>query len=778
MAKRSLARKTSSDPTHILVFGCQPPTEGDALYKKLLGEYHTYYNALIEIELVRRKAFRAARFKVAPTLEKHEKESEALEKELDALRDELMEGNRKATAATIVVKDGKKVAKKTKCDNPVLKARIADVCSQLKATNAKLKEERATINSQLNPGKQAFKDRVKAECERLGSTGPRTIEKVNEQIATEMLGEKKWPKFFLDSLRVERDNVAAKKLARSNCGLPPGTYLMVEAAITSACKAPTDPEPKERFEGEGRVGVQVHDLTTEQLLSGGNGMIKIDPLPATQWDTRAGRRHAYTKVHIRAGEDKDGKTIWLTFPVLLHRKLPAIGEIKWAWVRATKVGLRTRYELQLTVESPEFHKVPTGTGVLALSLCWRDVGDNNLRVGFGVDDKGRVIDGESDPEAVRDDQYNPKFMLGGWLRKSIDTMPHVLRNNGDKCFDEARNTLSGWFKTHAIPPWMLALEYPSVKDLSQWKNHAKLAVLTNKWVAKVFPKHDVLDALWQDWKRDRFALRQEAFKAWLASRGKKLKDLSAKKQASLYDEWYGNVEEYQKASAAFDLFASAAETIAWLKGHGVTNTTQQMVVYLEWWRRKNRHLYQWECDLRNKALGHRKDLYRRWAAELGRTYEKVILRKVDYRKVARKAKPEEEDPRVTAQRRTRSTAAPSEFRAALVSALGEDRVEWIVTDSLCPDCGKPLFDAPEGKETCSCKSGMSPEEREARTLLSQYAATYGVPVKRTAEDAEGRLTVCPPLREPRCFGALGGRSIPNQIQSLDPDFGLGTTLAT
>ena len=62
---------------------------------------------------------------------------------------------------------------------------------------------------------------------------------------------------------------------------------------------------------------------------------------------------------------------------------------------------------------------------------------------------------------------------------------------------------------------------------------------------------------------------------------------------------------------------------------------------LEAWRKKDKHLYEWEVNQRRKATAWRLDMYRRVAADLSRRYHTARIEDTDWRDLARTPKPEE-----------------------------------------------------------------------------------------------------------------------------------------
>lgn len=112
----------------------------------------------------------------------------------------------------------------------------------------------------------------------------------------------------------------------------------------------------------------------------------------------------------------------------------------------------------------------------------------------------------------------------------------------------------------------------------------------------------------------------------------------------------------------------------------------------ESWRRQDRHLSEWEAAQRAKALAHRKDFYRVYAAKLARQYNVLALERFDLRKVSKVPKIEDsEDAGTIAARAQRTLAAVSELRGALISAFTARGGRAVFVDPAnstheCPSC--------------------------------------------------------------------------------------------
>lgn len=112
---------------------------------------------------------------------------------------------------------------------------------------------------------------------------------------------------------------------------------------------------------------------------------------------------------------------------------------------------------------------------------------------------------------------------------------------------------------------------------------------------------------------------------------------------------------------------------------------------LEEWRKRDKHLAEWEANLRDNLLGERRERYRLLAATLSRRYERVIVEEFDLYEVAQEPGRREVPAPV---RHQRVLVAPSLVRAALVNAFTRDhgaaavlKVPAAYTTLACHVCG-------------------------------------------------------------------------------------------
>lgn len=395
------------------------------------------------------------------------------------------------------------------------------------------------------------------------------------------------------------------KAARAATDLYWGSYLLVEKQIEQARKSKLDPRFR-RFEGSGRVGVQLQGgLSLAELTSGEDTRLR---LVARSTPAKVKKPKALHEVHIRVGSNGRAP-IWAVLPVVIHRDIPPDAKIQWAWIKVQNVGGQRRFFLQIVMESETFSvKSAPGAGVVAVNFGWRALEDGSRRVAYAVDDAGNEQD----------------FALPAKIESSLEFC-NGLRSARDLHFEEARRALGAYMALHDVPEWMKE----DTQHIWQWRSPKKLA----KVAAKLTKELLAGDTDVRRWRAERLAEPKQ------------------------------------------DLFAPYAEVQQWLLGHQKSGTAARvrglsaLAFYLELWRQKNRHLWQWEANQRLNATAHRNELFRIWSRHLADRYSEIRIEDFDLRKMAKTPEPDEES-RPKDFRVSRAAAAPGEFRMRLAEVAG------------------------------------------------------------------------------------------------------------
>ncbi len=146
---------------------------------------------------------------------------------------------------------------------------------------------------------------------------------------------------------------------------------------------------------------------------------------------------------------------------------------------------------------------------------------------------------------------------------------------------------------------------------------------------------------------------------------------------------------------------------------------------LEYWRKRENHLYDWEANLRDQVHRRRREIYRIFAADVIKKYGTVVLEDFDLRKVARKKDAEEGTRGSLPMDRQRFIASVSELRLAIQNACARAGAAVYTVDAKyttveCYECGhRENFDASAKlMRTCpKCKKLWDQDYNAAINLL-------------------------------------------------------------
>jgi len=303
---------------------------------------------------------------------------------------------------------------------------------------------------------------------------------------------------------------------------------------------------------------------------------------------------------------------WSDWSIRFHRPLPKDAVIKWAWVKVSRVGDRKRYELQLTIESAPPVRVVATTGVVCAAFGWTEQPDGSVIAGTLTKVDGELVE---------------HIVLPAALRRAT-VFADELRSHMDKHFNAAMPLLSQWLGlASAVPDWCRE----DAKHMHLWESPRRLARVARRLV----------------YEQDATAIAQvhALWRAWKGHRGKL--------------DLYGTYEEREQ----FFVTQESAEE-------------KRLLLHLEWWRRKNSHLWQWEEDERRKLRMQRKDLYRVTARRVSGQFATIILPQITGSKAAADTKGKRKAQRLSDQeQRARAEAAPYELRRYFAEAFGSRVVE-------------------------------------------------------------------------------------------------------
>ena len=139
---------------------------------------------------------------------------------------------------------------------------------------------------------------------------------------------------------------------------------------------------------------------------------------------------------------------------------------------------------------------------------------------------------------------------------------------------------------------------------------------------------------------------------------------------------------------------------------------------LEAWRERDRHLFDFEANLRDQLLKWREHAYRNVAARLRRRYRKALLEDFDLRTAHAAPKPEDESVDGALREHVRD-ACLSQLRRCILESMAETaRVDRKGTSERCPECGIHTEIGAEVMRTCSGCGKVDDRDRvAARNIL-------------------------------------------------------------
>lgn len=640
-SKKSDARKTSKIPTKIYTYGISSSQfsklfpDSFRLVQDQLFLAHCYKNKLIEIERERRTKYRELRKSLSETAESLEKKNDEWQNKIDAeykklqsIKDEtglhsIHRSTRKNSSEAQEIKNNllilKQEQKKINEDAKKEFARIEKECFvegdiKYKNLHDKLsveflaKKGNADAIDLLNSSFDSWNEEVVQKL--VKTLAPRDQEKITLRVRQEMK-EMDISSAWLEKLKLQEEAGNKRKDARDSCGCFPGTYQKVEEAVNRSFKDSQFLPKFQKFTGEGIVALQIqspHVLVVSDAFSGQDDRLKIEII--TPIDEKKEKRHAIIRMRLgEVNKGKNGKKAYLDLPVVLHRPLPEDSEIKWICVKVNKIGTRSIFELQFTLESKSFIKnSPTVDGTVAINLGWRVLENGNVRV-------ATTWDGE-----------NSKVIELPFMMREKNNLAKHLLSVSDKLFDEVKLNFSQWCKKtdlNILVPIENQIQAPrklSKKDsnncsnpirlnetlmqkfeyCSNWRAHGKLAFAAFI-LRKLYLSNIDWRKFWQDWKNKRLESSQEKS----------------------------------------DLFDSYSIISTWLdKEKGITDDNVKMALYLEWWRRKDEHLVNWARSIQNKIRLWKREIFRTTAAQLNKEYKNVVVEQWDKRKTAQNPQPE------------------------------------------------------------------------------------------------------------------------------------------
>lgn len=454
-----MKRKTSTLDTQIWAFGAFFPKDNAELFFKQLQASHQYRNALVEVERNNRQAFRDQR---EPALTNHE--------QYNQLNQAYLQVSEKLKEAREQIKTLRKTSRK-RVTTVFLQRTTDELKKQLKEISTERKKIVSAINKEIQ---QTFQDRRREQ---------------------EKKTRKESPLFWGTKGLVEQAHEAVKKKRGED-----------PQFVRRAPMGHHDTKILKHFKDQpelglyrGRVGIQVMGtVTVQDIFDGKCKVFQLDPVPQDAYGLPGARRRkrmAQTEARVRIGSEGPGglTPVWAKFNVILHRQLPPTARVKWVWILTKKTNRHLRHELQISLEY-DFSRYRNDKGLLvpdtrpqqgtiAINLGWRQKDDGQIRVAYGVDDRGKR----------REFLLPAKFH---WYRQR----PTELEAIRDKEFNVILPMIQTWVAKHALPEALTE----ATSHIDQWKSKNRLAHLTFLWSQCRFPGDEEIFAAIEVWrKRDR-----------------------------------------------------------------------------------------------------------------------------------------------------------------------------------------------------------------------------------------------------------------------------------
>jgi hypothetical protein len=605
---RSRSRSTVKDPSRVFSFGClEPSAEVAGKIRTQTEEAKKYQTMLVNNEITRRSE------RDSEVMRSHPPYAAARElvKEIE---------ERISQDYELLSKERARTRKRLSMD---------EVTSRI-TSNKQLRREAwkqaATAKREfmkgMTPAFEELKRRYSASVEEHGaSTNPKLKARLREEVLAAMEKEP-WPEAWKRLMAIDARALRADKDARASTKgkLWVGTReLFREGFADSSRKTAAEGGRMSLPVGiDGRIGILL--LIGKEPIVADDGTVQhrlfslVPRIRAKDGRDRGGKRFRLkrameARIRMGAGEDSE-----VRINCIAHRPLPPGGKVKRVWILVTREGPRTRYQLQITIQAPGLDERVAAVRKAAVAV----------KLGFAA-------------ELCSADR-TPALIVGTWLgsdgargtivvdSRTNESMLHVdtLQMHSRAHFNEALRVLRLWMRwTTESPEWLAK----KMDGSHQWRSARNLAPVAFDFRGELESRGIDVTELWREWRQtcDR------------------------------------NRADYHQ---------SLSRVRAWMRHRGYRDQVVHLAVFMEWWRRKNRHLHTWEVNSRATAQRRRLEGFRIESKKLAARYQDLVIVSANFRKMAELSNPEDkvegDETRKNGQRRR---ASPGILAVVLANAF-------------------------------------------------------------------------------------------------------------
>lgn len=670
-----VARKRSTVPTRLWSFGRRLDESAENVDRawSLIRGATDYYNALLALHTEQVASYREIREQYAPELT-------VLRTELEIARADVAEWRAQLTALP-----------RNSDRRTLLRKELKQFIEHRRQVSAREKAARQAVEGALAEARATLAERIAGRCgpSTDRTVGPRIVERVTREEREAMWDEEQWSPMWVALDRHETGMLARRKLARAECGLPPGCYMLVEKALQAAISAarPLLPSPRS-VSKPSRIGVQVTGTVTwGDVVHGRCPAVRIDPAPHYTRITREGKRvqlrggARLKRIGIRVACMPD---VYVWALAKMYREPDADSVVKWAWIYIRREGTRLVCQTQFTLEHPAFDepKRPPGIGHVTITPCC-EIDERGIAVARWFGD-----DGNSGAVVV------PAQRLG----KSRGTKDALLAR---LVYTEAwTSALDSVHATalHVLDPGSTDKSLPARRGLERLVAY----YCEQRW------GRDELRRMWRSWIADRRAADPDA-------------DLIDRPGAGVaLDEWWPET------------------TAAWVREHVDQATDADVRAWWAWtFVEQSRHLCRERDRIRVRSRRQRDAIFRAEAIRLTTAYETATIDK------PRIAPPKRQrDDRDPALREVLHLVGVATCAAIVREAFGRRRVkDGVKGGELSADDGKALR---ELVDRVARDSGQARRRRRRRPARERSGGAASAEGARSRARAPGSSAEQPP----------------------------------